>query len=365
MHRVITGTGLATAQGVDVKTNWQRLINGAVLHDIGRVPLEADASVRVSQLAIHVARQALAEARWTPELLADPRTALVVGTSKGPIDTWLATHDSVATGRRGCDLFSFGLSQIAADLAMEFKLGFGPRFTLAGACASGLHALIRADELLRSGVCDRALVVAAESSLHPLFQATFKRLGVLANPAIGGRPFDEHRAGFLLAEAAAAVCLEACDQPAGIEIGLSAMRADATHLTGLAPDGDAIANALIAAGILTADLIHAHGTGTIQNDAVELTAIRRVTSGRPPIIYSHKHAIGHTQGAAGLISIVLNVEMHRRQIALPNANTCTPMREIGECLPLKPTQSQIRSSIIHAAGFGGAIAAIGMKSSEG
>ena len=62
--------------------------------------------------------------------------------------------------------------------------------------------------MLRSGEVDRAIVIGAEASLHPLFLACFKRLGVLPGEGIGCRPFDVSREGFLVSEAAAAICLE-------------------------------------------------------------------------------------------------------------------------------------------------------------
>ncbi|MGN6727355.1 MAG: hypothetical protein ACTHLZ_15660, partial [Tepidisphaeraceae bacterium] len=83
-----------------------------------------------------------------------------------------------------------------------------------------------------------------------------------------------------------------------------------------------------------------------------------------PLVYSHKHAVGHTQGAAGLVAAVLNVEMHRRQSVLPNANTQQPIPIIAAQIPATPQPHAIHHSVIHAAGFGGAIAAISMKSAS-
>ena len=55
----INGTGLVTAQGLDVVTNWNNLLAGRVLHEKGIVSLTRDITLpRVSQLAIHAARQA-------------------------------------------------------------------------------------------------------------------------------------------------------------------------------------------------------------------------------------------------------------------------------------------------------------------
>lgn len=369
-YPLITGTGLATAQGANVDATWQRLVAGAVLHETGRVPLKSDGSPRVSQLAIHVANEALAAGGWSPQMLASPRTALIVGTSKGPIEEWLAvdpaTVSSLAAPRR-CDSIqsmAYGISALTTDLAAALRMGTGPRLTLASACASGLHALLRAKDLLEAGLADRVLVVAAESSISELFQGTFHRLGVLADAATGCRPFDQNRHGFLLAEAAAAVCLERSAQASGIWLGPGAVFADATHLTGLDADAGAVMNALLAAEIGQAQLIHAHGTGTIQNDTVEALAISQTAAPARPLIYSHKHAVGHTQGAAGLVAAVLNVEMHRRQSVLPNANTQQPIPIIAAQIPATPQPHAIHHSVIHAAGFGGAIAAISMKSAS-
>ena len=68
------------------------------------------------------------------------------------------------------------------------KLGmiWGSRLTLSTACASGLHAAqSRAVMMIEQDGVERVLVVAVESSLHPLFVGSFKRLGVLASPGGG------------------------------------------------------------------------------------------------------------------------------------------------------------------------------------
>src|SRR6266480_4457427 len=71
----------------------------------------------------------------------------------------------------------------------------------------------------------------------------------------------------------------------------------------------------------TVDLVHAHGTGTVQNDEVELAVIEKciaTVGGRRPILYSHKGALGHTLGAAGVVSVVLNCICHRKGTVPPS-----------------------------------------------
>ena len=349
---LITGLALATPQGTDAQSNWRNLLAGAVLHETGRVPLAVDSSLpRVSQLAIHVARAAIVNADWTPATISADRTALLIGTSKGPIEAWLTGQPTSA----------FGLAAVAADVAADIGHGFGARLTCSAACASGLHALIRGKQLIDSGQCDRALIVASESATGPLFEATFHRLGVLARPEIGCRPFDEDREGFLLAEAAAAVCLERSDAP-GVAITATSMRSDAHHLTAPDPAGLALAAALrdvAAAGRI--DLVHAHGTATLLNDPVELAAIAEVAAYTKVI--SHKHAIGHTQGTAGLISVVLNVMAHRRGEVFGNTNSNKRLRG-DDLLPPAAMQLQCDASIVLAAGFGGPVAAVRLQSMD-
>lgn len=319
----ITGTGLVTVQGLDVASNWANLLAGRVLHETGIVPLPRDQALpRVSQLAIDAARQAH-DAAGRPSL-HDARAALVLGTSKGPIEDWI----DQLNGHRPPDL-TLGIARMATDVAAAIGHSIGPRLTLAGACASGLHALIRAGDLIRQGTCDHALVVAAEASTHALFQANFARLGVLAHPAEGCRPFDTYRRGFLLAEAAAAVWLTRQPMPGSIRFDDGYAYADAIHLIGPDRESQTLRHLLDQLNKSPVDLVHAHGTGTILNDPAELAAIESVLGRHQPLVYSHKHAIGHTQGAAGLIGVVLNVEMHRHSLTPGNANS----EQFLTCLP--------------------------------
>ena len=89
---------------------------------------------------------------------------------------------------------------------------------------------------------------------------------------------------------------------------------DATHVVAPARDGcglvQAIRQALQRAGIGEEEVaaISAHGTGTVYNDLMELTAFREVFGARKPPIYSAKGALGHTMGAAGGIELTLGLK---------------------------------------------------------
>jgi 3-oxoacyl-[acyl-carrier-protein] synthase II len=382
----ITGLGLITPLGRGVEQTWRALLEKQFIRDHARVPetfirdtgqpvagslahharteSPCHSDSRVSLLARHAICEAVVSAAWNRQQLADPETALLVGTSKGPVESWLGGVFAADRDE------GFGLSELGTSIARSIRLGAGPLLTYSAACASGLHGLIQAVLLLKSGGAKRALVVAAEASVHPLFIGSFRRLGVLPPEGVGCRPFDRDREGFLISEAAAAVCLEiGSDKPGIARIDRFAMAGDATHLTGSDPDGKAMRYVLgRAVDGRDVDLFHAHATGTKLHDPVELSAIASCNpgGGRPATVYSHKGAVGHSLGAAGLVSIVLNCMAHQTSSVPSNVQTQNPI-EIPPALELRRdvVHRPFHRSVALAAGFGGAMAAVSLCSAGG
>jgi len=353
----ITGVGLVTPLGGSAPETWQALMEGRFIATHSRAKIEIAAGrCRVNDLALQVAREAIASAQWTD---IDPEnTAIVLATSKGAVETWIAGHG----------LGSFGVGDTAAELARALRWDHSIRCTLSAACASGLHALIRAAMMLKSHQVSRALVVAVESSLHPIFLGSFNRLGVLADEKTGCRPFDIARDGFLMSEAAAAICME-LQPPARPFAAVEnfALAGDATHLTGSDPKAETLRHLLkqVAAN-KPVDLVHAHGTGTITSDPLELAAIESIlgSSTAPPNLYSHKGALGHSLGASGLVSIAINCLAHRESMIPPNVRTLQPLTINHLILSRGPLDRRITRSIAIASGFGGPTAAVGLISPQ-
>lgn len=362
----ITGVGLVTCLGRTADHTWDALLGGRHLTDHTRVERAGSPGLsRVAALAVEAATEAVAQAGWKPGTDA----AIVACTSKGPVEDWMRfpTSDNVGGGvAPHLTIDGFGMSNIAAAVARACRLATEPpRLTLSAACAGGLQALGRATLLIRSGEAKRVLVVAAEASVHELFLAGFRRLGVLPPPGELCRPFDRARTGFLMSEAAAAVCLE-CEPPAAplATVHRFATGADAVSLTGSDPSADTLVRLLTAVSVNRPfDLVHAHGTGTELNDATELKAFERalVDGGAGASLYSHKAALGHTLGASGLVSVVLTTLSHRHQIVPPNINTQAPMPTAMAISPT-PATRPIRTSVITAAGFGGGVSAVSLQS---
>ena len=359
--------GATTVFG-DLSETWTRLLVGHSIDDHTRV-----AGIERNRRALRLAHSAVTQCTRTTRL--DPDAAIVVGTSKGSVEEWLAPPPATITSdnpKRG--LTTAGLSDIAADLAGAFGVR-GPVLTVSAACASGLHALIRGTLMIRAGEARQVLVVATEASVHPLFLGSFQRLGVLAPPGHGCRPFDHNRAGFYMTEAAAAVILEADESVENSDGGVVgvhricvdrfAMGGDATHLTGGDPDARVLRHLLtrVIDG-RPVDLIHAHGTGTEANDASELAAINQTLAPESgcPVVYSHKAALGHSLGASGLVSIALNCQAHGTATIPPNARTTQPLPAGGVAIPRTTTRRPVTRSLVIAAGFGGPTAVVSLGS---
>lgn len=365
----ITGLGLITPLGANCDETFQSLLAGQFITQPSLAKSPQQRAGNINELALAAARQAMHQAGWK----GWPNdAAIIAATSKGDIDTWLTTIANLQQ-KHPADYpwqHRLGLGDLAATLATELNANYSIRLTYSAACASSLHALAKAVMMLRAGEISKAMVVAAESSLHPLFQGCFNNLGV--SPAFGEpcRPFDQHRTGFHITQAAAAICLE---HPATSDPRISpiasidhiALAGDAHHLTTSDPNGQTLRHLLNDAMTHDVpDLIHAHATGTRANDAIELSAIESVLpdAASPPILYSHKAALGHSLGASGLISLVLNCLIHRHSTIPGNICSTHPLLTSKTILSQKPIHRPITRSLAISSGFGGATAIVALRS---
>lgn len=368
----IAGWAALTIFG-DHASGWDGLVGGSRINDHTRATWFGRDD-RASRLAHGVALQLYGAG-------IDRDAAVVVGTSKGTVEEWLGPPPPTTSDNSRRGVRAEGLADLAADLGLWLG-GRGPRLTVSAACASGLHALIRGAMMIRSGEARQALVVAAEASVHPLFLGSFQRLGVLARPGEGCRPFDRNRTGFYMSEAGAAVLLEAVEpdgsvlsqdaperkprrQQAPVYLENFALGGDATHLTGGDPDARVLKHLLrrVIDG-RPVDLVHAHGTGTQMNDASELAAIDAtvIDQSDPPVVYSHKAALGHSLGASGLLSVVINCMAHTAGEIPPNVRTTHPLPTRRVVIPRAATRRPVRRSVAIAAGFGGPVAVVSLVS---
>jgi 3-oxoacyl-[acyl-carrier-protein] synthase II len=196
--------------------------------------------------------------------------------------------------------------------------GVRRRSTICAACSSSALAIAQGLSWLRAGEVDLVLAGGADGLCRLTFFG-FDALGALdVEPC---RPFDVARRGLGLGEGAAFLCLEreGAARQRGAEIlaflSGAATSAEAHHITHPEPSGER-AGALIERGLRAAglrpselDYVNAHGTGTLQNDAMEAQAIHRAFGSEVArvLLSSSKGHFGHTLGAAGALEAVVTV----------------------------------------------------------
>jgi 3-oxoacyl-[acyl-carrier-protein] synthase-1/3-oxoacyl-[acyl-carrier-protein] synthase II len=177
------------------------------------------------------------------------------------------------------------------------------------------------------------------------------------------KPFDASRKGLNLGEGSAVLVLESSNlcrsrkQPARAAVLSFGSGCDAYHLTGPAPDGRGLKQA-IAAAMTACDksvehvaFVNAHGTGTPDNDRVESLVLNELL---PQIPYlSTKGYTGHTLGAAGAIEAAFTIACLEAGEIPASAGFETPDPE----LPIPPVthQTPVNGSIAitQSLAFGG------------
>jgi 3-oxoacyl-(acyl-carrier-protein) synthase len=258
---------------------------------------------------------------------------------------------------------------LAADLAAAHDIA-GPVQCVSVACISGLLALQQGALLIQEQQADAVCVVGVDL-LSDFVLSGFTTLKSL-EPG-GCRPFDAERKGLSLGEGAGAVVLTrrtALQSPALVVAGWGSSN-DANHLTGPSRDGSGLAlamsRALQKAGVAPAgvDFVHAHGTGTPYNDAMEAMALRLVFGQRVPPFCSSKGLLGHTLGAAGLLETLVCLTAFRLQMLPGTPGLQRPDPSVPDSVLAAPRPvAALRRILKLNAGFGGTNAALVLEWEE-
>lgn len=371
--------GVATPLGLDLETFWSGLVTGvdgtsrierfdvADLRvgrggEIKKLAALADAvptRCRASAVLLAAADDLLSHAGLT----ADPaRIAVVLGTALGGVDEL----DRALAEAPGPRTAAAGLYD-SPTYALARRIGAGgPALTVSTACASGATALGVGADLLNADAAD--LVVAGGYDVLGRFvMRGFDALRSLTRDRV--RPFDRRRSGLLLGEAAGLVLLARASDaraPLGRLLGY-ASSSDGSHIAAPDPEGrgleHAVRGAMAAAGIAPADvdLISAHGTGTVLNDRIETSVVKRVlgTHAYGVPMNSIKGALGHTMGAAATLEAIMCL-LAARDGVVPSTlgyEEADPACDL-DYVPRAARHVRSRVSLSTSLGFGGCNAAL-------
>jgi 3-oxoacyl-(acyl-carrier-protein) synthase len=313
---------------------------------------------RASRLLLAAAAEALRGRNLEP----NPRRGVIVGTTKGALETTLEAW-------KGGHAAEVDPVAAPARVLAEASNALGPVRSVSAACASSSAALGEALSLIEDGTCDE-VVVGGTEALHPFVYDGFHALKAMSpEPAA---PFDAHRLGLSLGEGAGVVVLEAASPSnRGTLLAGFGSACDAHDLTAPEPGGFGLAAAcrrsLRRAGIEPEhiDCYHAHGTATLQNDAMEAAVVRSVFPARRIPLTAIKGSIGHTLGAAGILDAIACATYLARRVLPPVANLIEVDRSmLIEPVKRHPVDSSAEWAIVATAGFGGINTAVVIRAPE-
>lgn len=184
----------------------------------------------------------------------------------------------------------------------------GIALSFSTACSSSASAIIKAKELILSGICDAVIAGGVDVTGYAVMLG-FDRLEAIDHEKTN--PFSKNRNGINVGEGAAFFVLSKDDlDGTGIVLAGTGESSDANHVTAPLADGTGAEQAMQAAlkdANLPAseiDYINLHGTGTHLNDSMEGKGIElvfgtlRSEAGISVPCSSTKPMTGHTLGAA-------------------------------------------------------------------
>lgn len=250
-------------------------------------------------------------------------------------------------------------NSVPAVVSLRHGLG-GTVLSLNAASATGAQILWTAGTLIRSGIVDAVVAVAADCTLSDSVAKAMSRNGSVSRDP-GSAPLSGNRSGMTPAEGAAALVLES--EAHAVARGVSPFAEwlgggsanEGYHLQAPDPAGTTLERLIRevmkdAAGT-SVDWVSLHATGTARYDAVECSVLCRVMGESKPWISAFKGVTGHALSASGLIEAVLLVEGLRR-------GQCPPLplevdRSLGLRLPDPASSPVPKTALQIAQGMGG------------
>jgi 3-oxoacyl-[acyl-carrier-protein] synthase II len=239
---VVTGTGMITPLGLDVKSTWEALIAGescaapvtrfdtsafevrfaCQVNDFDPARYldyrEARRMARFTQFAVAASGEALRDAGLviTPE--EAPRVGVNIGSAIGGVESFVeAVLTNLQKGPRRVSPFTVPMLMVngaAGQVAISYGAQ-GPNFAVVSACATGTSAVGEAWEIIRRGDADVMIAGGSEAPIVPMAFAALSNIGALSkrndDPAGASRPFDATRDGFVTSEGAGILILERLD----------------------------------------------------------------------------------------------------------------------------------------------------------
>lgn len=361
---VVTGIGLVSPVGNNVEESFDNMIKGVngidtiTLADVSewKVKLAGEVKnldfeafidrkeIKRSDRAMNLAMVAMHEAYTQSGLdkaeINRKRLGTFVGSGIGGLNTIEQEVSTYAT--RGQDRMSpffipnSIINLIGAKIGIKYQ-AYGPNLPQVTACSAATNSIGEAFRYIRDGYIDVAITGGAEAPVNGIGVGGFASMKALNTSNDRNRasiPFDLERSGFVIAEGAGILILEAYEHainrnaPILAEVVGYGTTSDAFHMT--APDEgargitDCLLDALEDAKIKAEEVgyINAHGTSTLLNDKYETLGIKQAFKDHAYQlnISSTKSMTGHALGAAGAIESIAVIKALQTGLIPPTIN---------------------------------------------
>jgi 3-oxoacyl-[acyl-carrier-protein] synthase II len=401
---VVSGLGCVSPLGGDVESTWRAAVAGrsgvgpiqrfdASAHSV-RFAAEVDADFDLGDVSAKDARRldrtvALAvAAAWEAvrdcgiDLLAADRERIgvAIGSGIGGVGTLQAAFTALAErgpGRVSPFTIPMSISSMPSGY-VSIRHGLrGPNLCHVSACASGAHSIGEAARIIERGDADMMVCGGTEAAITGVGVAGFAAMRALSQrndaPCAASRPFDRDRDGFVMAEGAAVLVLEAEEHARARGARARAQLlgygrcADAAHMALPTEDGAGprrcMELALADAGLSPTDVDHvnAHATSTPAGDCAEVRALRAVFGAHIDnlAVSATKSMTGHLLGAAGALEALLCVRALETQTLPPTINLDHPDPECElDHVANKAREARCEVAVSNSFGFGGTNAAL-------
>ena len=398
----MTGLGIVSPLGNDVKTYWDGLISGKCGIDViksfpiddlpskvagevkdfnpaeyGIEPSFARKQDRFTLFAVAAAAQAMQQSGLNSAEegnISPERLGVYFGSGIGGFTTQVRETEKILNDgpKWVSPLFiPTMISNIAAGNIAIRHNARGACVPVVTACATSTHNIGEAYRAVKHGYADAIIAGGSEAVILPLAIAGFanaKALSRAEDPNYASLPFNKNRGGFVMAEGAAVLILEEYERAVArgadiiAEVCGYGNTCDAYHVTAPRPDGTtqaaAIRQALDEAGYTSEErlYVNAHGTGTALNDVSETAALKFALGddAYKAHVSSTKGATGHMLGAAGAAEAVASVLALKNGVVPPTIH----LDEVDpECdlnyTPNIAVKADLTMAISVSLGFGG------------
>ncbi|HTC13592.1 MAG TPA: beta-ketoacyl-ACP synthase II [Chthoniobacterales bacterium] len=398
---VVTGLGVVSPIGIDLKSFWENLVNGksgirpitqfdAATFDCriaGEIlgfnpslyfknPKDVRRADRFAQLAMASSKLAIEDSGLDLQKIDRTRFGVLVGSGIGGLKS-LEDQHTVLMNKGASRISPFMVPMMIVNMgsgliSMEYDLE-GPNFSIVTACATAANSIGEAWRMIRYGDADGFLAGGSEAVISPLGIAGFCAMRAMSTrnnePEKASRPFDRDRDGFVMGEGAGILVLEEYERAKArgariyCELAGYGLTSDAYHMTSPRPDGAPVARAMqlaldsAGANVTEIDYINAHATSTTVGDLSESNAIKLLAgqyAHEGLLVSSTKSMTGHLLGGAGGVESAVCVLSIQNGIVPPTINLDNPDPECDlDYVPNVARPKKIRLALNNSFGFGG------------